>query len=91
MRDLHTLDKYRDRDFERRFGRAGDAGNGAFRVPVGGKTMDGVEHRIDGGWDMILAFPPCVGTTLRSTTTPIIAIAWRRNTRTLFPVLSPWG
>lgn len=23
------------------------------------KTMDGVEHRIDGKWDMIIAFPPC--------------------------------
>lgn len=23
------------------------------------KTMDGVEHTIDGKWDMIIAFPPC--------------------------------
>lgn len=23
------------------------------------KTCDGVEHRIDGKWDMIIAFPPC--------------------------------
>lgn len=23
------------------------------------KTMDGKEHRIDGKWDMIIAFPPC--------------------------------
>ena len=23
------------------------------------KTMDGAEHRIDGKWDMIIAFPPC--------------------------------
>lgn len=23
------------------------------------KTMDGVEHRIDGGWDMLIAHPPC--------------------------------
>ncbi len=23
------------------------------------KTMDGVEHRVDGEWDMLLAFPPC--------------------------------
>ena len=22
-------------------------------------TMDGVEHRIDGKWDMVIAFPPC--------------------------------
>ena len=23
------------------------------------RTMDGVEHRIDGKWDMIIAHPPC--------------------------------
>lgn len=23
------------------------------------KTMDGVEHTVDGKWDMIIAFPPC--------------------------------
>ena len=23
------------------------------------KTMDGAEHKIDGKWDMIIAFPPC--------------------------------
>ena len=23
------------------------------------KTMDGIEHSIDGKWDMIIAFPPC--------------------------------
>lgn len=23
------------------------------------KTMDGLEHKIDGKWDMIIAFPPC--------------------------------
>lgn len=23
------------------------------------KTVDGIEHRIDGKWDMIVAFPPC--------------------------------
>ena len=28
-------------------------GNCAFR------TMDGVKHRIDGKWDLIIAFPPC--------------------------------
>lgn len=27
-------------------------------------TMDGVEHRIDGKWDMILAFPPCTYLTV---------------------------
>ena len=23
------------------------------------RTMDGVKHRIDGKWDLIIAFPPC--------------------------------
>ena len=27
------------------------------------KTMDGKEHRIDGRWDMIIAFPPCTKTS----------------------------
>ena len=26
-------------------------------------TMDGVTHRIDGRWDMIIAFPPCTKTS----------------------------
>lgn len=35
MKDLHTLDKYRDRDFGFRIhGGPGDAGNGAFKVYV---------------------------------------------------------
>lgn len=28
------------------------------------KTMDGAEHRIDGKWDMIIAFPPCTDLAL---------------------------
>lgn len=28
------------------------------------KTMDGTEHKIDGKWDMILAFPPCTYLTV---------------------------
>ena len=28
------------------------------------KTTDGVEHRIDGTWDMIIAFPPCTYLTV---------------------------
>lgn len=28
------------------------------------KTMDGAEHRVDGKWDMIIAFPPCTYLTL---------------------------
>lgn len=40
MKDLHTLDKYRDRDFEYRIhGGPGDAGNGAFKVYVSGKSF----------------------------------------------------
>lgn len=27
-------------------------------------TMDGVEHRIEGKWDMIIAFPPCTYLTV---------------------------
>lgn len=27
------------------------------------KTMDGTEHKIDGKWDMIIAFPPCTKTS----------------------------
>lgn len=26
-------------------------------------TMDGIQHRLDGKWDMIIAFPPCTKTT----------------------------
>ena len=40
MKDLHTLDKYRDKDFEREYyGCNRDAGNGVFRVPVGGRMF----------------------------------------------------
>lgn len=40
MRDLHTLDKYRDRDFGFRIhGGPGDAGNGAFKVYVREKSF----------------------------------------------------
>lgn len=40
MKDLHTLDKYRDRDFGYRIhGGPGDAGNGAFEVYVGGRRF----------------------------------------------------
>lgn len=28
------------------------------------KTMDGIEHRIEGGWDLIIAHPPCTYLTI---------------------------
>ena len=30
----------------------------------GFKTMDGTEHKIEGKWDMIIAFPPCTYLTV---------------------------
>lgn len=52
MRDLHALDKYRDRDFERQYyGTNGDAGNGVFRVPVGGKMFK-LWHRMAAAGNM---------------------------------------
>lgn len=57
MRDLHTLDKYRDRDFERQYYRCnGDAGNGVFRVPVGGKMFNVVASN-GGGWEHVSVSP----------------------------------
>lgn len=41
MKNLKTLDKYRDTEFERKYyGFNGDAGNGVFRVPVGSKMFN---------------------------------------------------
>lgn len=57
MKDLHTLDKYRDRDFEREYyGTNGDAGNGVFRVPVGGKMFNVVASN-GGGWEHVSVSP----------------------------------
>lgn len=57
MRDLHTLDKYRDRDFERQYYSCnGDAGNGVFRVPVGGKMFNVVASN-GGGWEHVSVSP----------------------------------
>ncbi len=40
MVDLTTLEKYRDRDFERRYyGCNGDSGNGAFRVLINQRSF----------------------------------------------------
>jgi len=40
MRDLHTLDKYRQTDAERHaYGVNGDSGNGVFKVYVGGRSF----------------------------------------------------
>ena len=39
MRDLHTLDKYRDTIAEREiYGGVGDAGNGCIKLNVGGRS-----------------------------------------------------
>lgn len=57
MKDLHTLDKYRNRDFERQYyGTNGDAGNSVFRVPVGN----------GGGWEHVSVSP----TNRKRTTAP---------------------
>lgn len=57
MKDLHTLDKYRDRDFERQYyGTNGDAGNGVFRVPVGGRSFFCIASN-GGGWEHVSVSP----------------------------------
>ena len=57
MKDLHTLDKYRDRDFEYRIhGGPGDAGNGAFKVYVSGKSFFCIASN-GGGWEHVSVSP----------------------------------
>lgn len=57
MKDLHSLDKYRDRNFERQYyGANGDAGNGVFWVPVGGKMFNVVASN-GGGWEHVSVSP----------------------------------
>lgn len=53
MRDLHTLDKYRKSDFERKFyGCNGDSGNGVFLVRIKGKRYLIIASN-GGGWDHV--------------------------------------
>lgn len=57
MKDLHTLDKYRDRDFGYRIhGGPGDAGNGAFKVYVGGRSFFCIASN-GGGWEHVSVSP----------------------------------
>lgn len=58
MKDLHTLDKYRITDERTRdhFGWTGDAGCGAFKVYVGGRSFFAVASAY-GGWDHVSVSP----------------------------------
>ena len=57
MRDLQTLDKYRDTIAEREiYGGVGDAGNGCFKVYVGGRSFFVVASN-GGGWEHISVSP----------------------------------
>lgn len=57
MKNLHTLDKYRDRDAERsRFGVDGDGGNGVFKVYVCGRSFRVIASD-GGGWEHISVSP----------------------------------
>lgn len=57
MKDLHTLDKYRDHKTERGFyGRDGDSGNGVFKVYVGGKSFHVIASNGQ-GWEHVSVSP----------------------------------
>lgn len=57
MRDLHTLDKYRMSDMERKvYGQNGDAGNGCFKVFVKGLSFLAVASN-GLGWDHVSVSP----------------------------------
>lgn len=57
MVDLTTLEKYRDRDFERRYyGCNGDSGNGVFRVLVNQRSFHCIVSN-GGGWDHVSVSP----------------------------------
>lgn len=57
MKDLHTLDKYRDRETERRcYGRNGDGGNGVFKVYVGKRSFFVIASS-DLGWEHVSVSP----------------------------------
>lgn len=57
MRDLHTLDKYRQTDVERQiYGASGDEGNGCFKVFVGGRSFFVVVSN-GGGWEHVSVSP----------------------------------
>ena len=57
MKDLHTLDQYRDCKFEREYYHmTGDGGNGVFRVYVNGRSF-AVVASDGGGWDHVSVSP----------------------------------
>ncbi len=57
MKNLHTLDKYRLRDAERRVaGENGDAGCGCFKVYINGRSFFVVVSD-GGGWDHVSVSP----------------------------------
>ncbi len=57
MKDLHTLDKFRLSDAERRmYGANGDSGNGLFKVHVNGRSFKIVASN-GGGWEHVSVSP----------------------------------
>lgn len=57
MKNLHTLDKYRDREAERGFyGRDGDGGNGVFKVYVGRRSFNVIASS-DLRWEHVSVSP----------------------------------
>lgn len=67
MKNLKTLDKYRDTEFERKYyGCNGDAGNGVFRVPVDGKMFNVVASN-GGGWEHVSVSPASRNRTIAPT------------------------
>lgn len=57
MKDLHTLDKFRLPEYERRItGTAGDSGNGYFKVFVNGRSFFCIASN-GGGWEHVSVTP----------------------------------
>lgn len=58
MKNLHELDKYRDKEFELRFynQKNGDSGNGVFRVYVDGRSFFVIASN-GGGWEHVSVSP----------------------------------
>lgn len=57
MKDLHTLEKYRLTDHERKYyGAIGDGGNGCFKVYVDGRSFFVIASN-GGGWDHVSVTP----------------------------------
>lgn len=56
MKDLHSLDKYRQKNDEIRiYGRNGDYGNGIFKVFVSGRSFFCIASS-GGGWDHVSVY-----------------------------------